>query len=115
MLLGCRETAFIYSITSAALVYTMVKECARGSMKGCSKKCILEQDQIHPNNLNLDLINGTHGENEYYYAHKHCDDDLDFGFNVWREFVLIGERSADLRARFNRRNSLLGVQVGFVT
>ena len=100
--LGCRETAFVYAITSAGLTYEMIRACSKGKVRGCYNRCFT------PENINpklTRLMNSTHSKNEA------CDDNIRFGLKVWRQFVLNGEKASDIRARFNIRNNQVGLQV----
>ncbi|XP_057303554.1 protein Wnt-1-like [Hydractinia symbiolongicarpus] len=99
--IGCRETAFIYALTSASLTYHVIRECSQGRIYGCYNRC------VKPENVKLQhtrLLNSTHIKNEA------CDDNIKFGVNVWKDFVFKGEKSSDIRAIFNVRNSQLGLQ-----
>lgn len=102
--LGCRETAFIYALTSASLTYHVIRECSQGRIYGCYNRC------VKPEKVKLQhtrLLNSTHIKNEA------CDDNIKFGVNVWKDFVFKGEKSSDIRAIFNVRNSQLGLQASF--
>lgn len=102
---GCRETAFIYALSSAGMAHQMIRACSQGKISGCRRTC------RRPEKVNIKetvLVNATHTLNEA------CDDNLQFGYTAWHEFVFKGEQSSDIRATFNIRNSIVGVTVSHI-
>ena len=101
LVIGCRETAFIYALTSAGLTFEMIRACSEGRI-GCPKKCT---EKVNLSETRL--LNGTHSVNEA------CNDDFRFGFRTWHDVVFEGERYSDIRAVFNIKNSMVGFKVSF--
>ena len=99
--LGCRETAFVYGLTSAGLTFEMIRACSEGRIAGCPKRCTAEKVNLQETRL----LNATHSLNEA------CNDNLRFGFKTWYSVVFQGERYSDMRAVFNVKNSIVGFKV----
>ena len=80
----------------------MIRACSEGKLVGCRKTCTKPEKVNVKNTI---LLNATHTLNEA------CDDNLYFGYQAWNQFVFNGEKSSDIRATFNIRNSLVGIKV----
>lgn len=99
-LLGFRETAFIYAITTAAVTHSVARACSEGSISTCS--C-------------ADRNKGPSGDDWEWGG---CSDNAVYGHRFARKFVDSGERGKDSRNLMNihnneagRRVSLTGCQV----
>ncbi|KAL4217485.1 Protein Wnt-1 [Mactra antiquata] len=87
---GCRETAFIYAITSAAVAHSVARACADGSIYTCT--C----------NYNLRQPNGVDWE------WGGCSDNANFGKKFSRKFVDVAEKGRDFRYMMNLHNNEAG-------
>ncbi|XP_031369961.1 protein wingless-like isoform X4 [Apis dorsata] len=90
---GCRETAFIYAITSAAVTHSIARACSEGSIQSCS--CDYTH-QSRPPSATRDWEWGG------------CSDNIGYGFKFSREFVDTGERGRNLREKMNLHNNEAG-------
>ena len=90
---GCRETAFIYSITSAAVTHSVARACSEGSIETCT--C----DYRH---------RGPTGDDWEWGG---CSDNADFGYRFSRKFVDAEEKGQDLKCLVNLHNNQAGRMV----
>ncbi|XP_036140312.1 protein wingless isoform X2 [Monomorium pharaonis] len=90
---GCRETAFIYAITSAAVTHSIARACSEGSIQSCS--C----DYTHQSRASSAVRDWEWGG---------CSDNIGYGFKFSREFVDTGERGRNLREKMNLHNNEAG-------
>ncbi|GFS22505.1 protein Wnt [Elysia marginata] len=88
---GCRETAFVYSITSAAVAYSVARSCAEGGVSTCS--CDNRVDQRPA------------GEG---WEWSGCSDNARFGHKFSRKFVDVLEKGRDFRYMINLHNNEVG-------
>uniref|UniRef100_A0A1B0D7U5 Protein Wnt n=1 Tax=Phlebotomus papatasi TaxID=29031 RepID=A0A1B0D7U5_PHLPP len=86
---GCRETAFIYAITSAAVTHSIAKACSEGTIESCT--C----DYSHQSKVPVWEWGG-------------CSDNIGFGIKFAREFVDTGERGRNFREKMNLHNNEAG-------
>lgn len=93
-LAGCRETAFIYAITSAAVTHSIARACSEGSIQSCS--C----DYTHQSRVSPSTIRD--------WEWGGCSDNIGYGFKFSREFVDTGERGRNLREKMNLHNNEAG-------
>ena len=93
LVLGCRETSFIYAITSAGLTHAMAYACANGTVNGCNCKTRMP----HPQRLN---------ENKWRY--QRCHDNIKYGYTFSRRFTNRNEPGRDFRAIINLHNNEAG-------
>lgn len=100
--IGCRETAFIYAITSAAVTHSVAKACSEGSIESCT--C----DYSHQFNHQAKNPKGA------YWEWGGCSDNIGFGIKFARDFVDTGERGRNYREKMNLHNNEAGRMVGFV-
>ncbi|GAB6018702.1 hypothetical protein CHUAL_000379 [Chamberlinius hualienensis] len=87
---GCRETAFVYAITSAGVTHTVSRACSEGLIESCT--C----DYRH------------RGPNGVDWEWGGCSDNVEFGYKFAREFVDSAERGRDLRYIMNIHNNEAG-------
>lgn len=87
---GCRETAFIYAITSASVAHSVARACADGGIHTCT--C----------NYNLRQPNGVDWE------WGGCSDNADFGKKFSMQFVDVAEKGHDFRYMMNLHNNEAG-------
>ncbi|KAH0535005.1 hypothetical protein KQX54_011790 [Cotesia glomerata] len=97
--LGCRETAFIYAITSAAVTHSIARACSEGSIQSCS--C----DYTHQSRASPQARDWEWGG---------CSDNIGYGFKFSREFVDTGERGRNLREKMNLHNNEAGRAVSSI-
>ncbi|XP_011268891.1 protein Wnt-1 [Camponotus floridanus] len=90
---GCRETAFIYAITSAAVTHSIARACSEGSIQSCS--C----DYTHQSRTSSAVRDWEWGG---------CSDNIGYGFTFSRDFVDTGERGRNLREKMNLHNNEAG-------
>ncbi|XP_053675068.1 protein Wnt-1 [Anopheles nili] len=98
---GCRETAFIYAITSAAVTHSVARACSEGSIEACT--CDYSHHNRAPETNNKGAVAGV-GDWEW----GGCSDNIGFGFKFSREFVDTGERGRTLREKMNLHNNEAG-------
>ncbi|XP_044008817.1 protein Wnt-1 isoform X2 [Aphidius gifuensis] len=89
---GCRETAFIYAITSAAVTHSIARACSEGSIQSCS----------------CDYSYENKGGKMHEWEWGGCSDNIDYGFKFSREFVDTGERGRNIREKMNIHNNEAG-------
>nr|KAF7425097.1 hypothetical protein H0235_007535 [Vespula pensylvanica] len=90
---GCRETAFIYAIMSAAVTHSIARACSEGSIQSCS--C----DYTHQSRAPSAVRDWEWGG---------CSDNIGYGIKFSREFVDTGERGRNLREKMNLHNNEAG-------
>ncbi|BFZ21771.1 hypothetical protein BsWGS_24809 [Bradybaena similaris] len=88
---GCRETAFIYAITSAAVSHSVGRACSEGSISTCS--C---DTQTHARPSGRD------------WEWSGCSDNARFGHKFSRKFVDVLEKGRDFRYMINLHNNEAG-------
>ncbi|XP_041776795.1 protein Wnt-1 [Anopheles merus] len=98
---GCRETAFIYAITSAAVTHSVARACSEGSIESCT--CDYSHHNREPQMNNMGVVAGV-GDWEW----GGCSDNIGFGFKFSRDFVDTGERGRTLREKMNLHNNEAG-------
>jgi len=89
---GCRETAFIYALTSAALVHTIARACSEGSIYTCT--CGRRTRRRTPDDRDWEWGG--------------CSDNADFGHRFSRNFIDAVEKGRDLRYMMNLHNNEAG-------
>ena len=91
---GFRETAFAYSVSSAALVHALARACGRGALERCS--C----DEA-----------GDARSNREAWRWGGCGDNVKFGLKTSRRFLRSHRWGRDLKARVDHHNSIVGMRV----
>lgn len=97
---GCRETAFIYAITSAAVTHSVARACAESSIVSCT--C----DYNHQGRRTRILPNAVTGVRDWKWGS--CSDNIGFGYKFSREFVDAGEKGRNVREKMNLHNNEAG-------
>uniref|UniRef100_A0A8B9EMF1 Protein Wnt n=2 Tax=Neognathae TaxID=8825 RepID=A0A8B9EMF1_ANSCY len=90
---GCRETAFIFAITSAGVTHSVARSCSEGSIESCT----------------CDYRRRGPGGPDWHWGG--CSDNIDFGRLFGREFVDSSEKGRDLRFLMNLHNNEAGRMV----
>lgn len=90
---GCRETAFIFAITSAGVTHAVARSCSEGAIESCT----------------CDYRRRGPGGPDWHWGG--CSDNVDFGRMFSREFVDSSERGRDLRYLTNLHNNEAGRMV----
>lgn len=99
---GCRETGFIYAITSAAVTHSIARACSEGSIESCT--CDYSHQSRSPQaNAQAGSVAGVRD-----WEWGGCSDNIGFGFKFSREFVDTGERGRNLREKMNLHNNEAG-------
>ncbi|XP_055840055.1 protein Wnt-1 [Episyrphus balteatus] len=99
---GCRETGFIYAITSAAVTHAIARACSEGSIESCT--CDYSHQSRSPQaNHQAGAVAGVRD-----WEWGGCSDNIGFGFKFSREFVDAGERGRNLREKMNLHNNEAG-------
>ncbi|EAT37259.1 AAEL010740-PA [Aedes aegypti] len=98
---GCRETAFIYAITSAAVTHSIARACSEGSIESCT--CDYSHQSRAPQASTMGAVAGVRD-----WEWGGCSDNIGFGFKFSREFVDTGERGRTLREKMNLHNNEAG-------
>lgn len=101
LVVGCRETAFIYAITSAAVTHSVARACSEGSIESCT--CDYSHQSRSPQTSNSGAVAGVRD-----WEWGGCSDNIGFGFKFSREFVDTGERGRTLREKMNLHNNEAG-------
>lgn len=96
---GCRETAFIYAITSAAVAHAVARACSEGSIESCT--CDYSHQARAPQ-----MSATMPGLRDWEWGG--CSDNIGYGFKFSREFVDTGERGRNLREKMNVHNNEAG-------
>ncbi|XP_023931327.1 protein Wnt-1-like [Lingula anatina] len=91
----CRETSFIYSITSAAVTYQLARACAEGIISTCT--CDYRQ-------LRYPSVDQSGKPWEW----GGCSDNMEFGLRFGKSFTDGVEKGRDLRYIMNRHNNGAG-------
>ncbi|XP_064474837.1 protein Wnt-1-like isoform X2 [Ornithodoros turicata] len=87
---GCRETAFVYAITSAGVAHAVSRACSEGAIETCT----CDYRQRGPSGLDWEWGG--------------CSDNVHFGYKFTRAFVDAAERGRDLRFVINLHNNEAG-------
>ncbi|KAM6982730.1 protein Wnt-1 [Tautogolabrus adspersus] len=87
---GCRETAFVFAITSAGVTHAVARSCSEGAIESCT----------------CDYRRRGPGGPDWHWGG--CSDNVDFGRMFSREFVDSSERGRDLRYLTNLHNNEAG-------
>lgn len=90
---GCRETAFVFAITSAGVTHAVARSCSEGAIESCT----------------CDYRRRGPGGPDWHWGG--CSDNVDFGRMFSREFVDSSERGRDLRYLTNLHNNEAGRMV----
>ena len=98
---GCRETAFLYAITSAAVTHSIAKACSEGSIESCT--CDWSHHNKPPQASKSDSVSDVR-----QFEWGGCSDNIVFGYKLAREFVDTGERGRSLREKMNLHNNEAG-------
>ncbi|KAG8258566.1 Protein Wnt-1 [Homalodisca vitripennis] len=99
---GCRETAFIYAITSAAVTHAVARSCSEGTIESCTCD-YSHQARGGPNTAGPNSATGVRD-----WEWGGCSDNIGFGYKFSREFVDTGERGRTLREMMNLHNNEAG-------
>ena len=116
---GCRETAFIYAITSAALTHSISRACSSGTVYTCScgQRTDLPRSQRRqragrrrrrqrPPSAAPPSTPGQAGATDWQWGG--CSDNGAFGYRFSRDFIDVNERGRDLRCAMNLHNNEAG-------
>lgn len=90
---GCRETAFVFAITSAGVTHAVARSCSEGAIESCT----------------CDYRRRGPGGPDWHWGG--CSDNVDFGRMFSRDFVDASERGRDLRYLTNLHNNEAGRMV----
>ncbi|XP_067622463.1 protein wingless isoform X2 [Eurosta solidaginis] len=99
---GCRETGFIYAITSAAVTHSIARACSEGSIESCT--CDYSHQSRSPQASQQ--AGSVAGVRDWEWGG--CSDNIGFGFKFSRDFVDTGERGRNLREKMNLHNNEAG-------
>lgn len=99
--LGSREAAFVYAISSAGVVYAITRACSQGELKICS--CDSQR-------------RGRASDEEGDFDWGGCSDNINYGIKFAKAFVDARERMVkDARALMNLHNNRCGRMVSVET
>jgi len=133
---GCRETAFIYAVTSAALTHSIARACSTGTVYTCSCGNTQRTDLsiTRPARRRRRQRAGPSGRRRRRPGRRTtsspaplarapgpgqtgassdwqwggCSDNGAFGYRFSRDFIDVNERSRDLRCAMNLHNNEAG-------
>jgi len=97
IIIGCRETAFVYALTSASVAHAVARSCSEGQIDTCA--CDYRNNK-RPNGLDWEWGG--------------CSDNIEFGYRFARTFVDAAERGRDLRFVMNLHNNEAGRLVSWL-
>lgn len=92
---GCRETAFVYALTSAGITHAVSRACSEGLVETCT--CDYRNTRVR---------NGAASGLDWEWGG--CSDNIDFGVKFSRAFIDSAERGRDLRHIMNLHNNEAG-------
>jgi len=135
VIVGCRETAFIYAVTSAALTQSIARACSQGTVYTCS--CGQHNDLDLPHHrrarrrgrrrsrrgrgrrttshaplAHTGPAPGGSGGRDWQWGG--CSDNGLFGYRFSRDFIDVNERERDLRCAMNLHNNEAGRTVRMI-
>ncbi|CAJ0955104.1 unnamed protein product [Ranitomeya imitator] len=91
---GSRESAFVYAISSAGVVFAITRACSQGELKSCS--CDPKKK-------------GSSKDSRGSFDWGGCSDNIDYGIRFARSFVDAREKKGkDARALMNVHNNRVG-------
>nr|Q2QLB6.1 RecName: Full=Protein Wnt-2; Flags: Precursor [Plecturocebus moloch]ABB89793.1 wingless-type MMTV integration site family member 2 precursor [Plecturocebus moloch] len=94
LLRSSRESAFVYAISSAGVVFAITRACSQGEVKSCS---------CDPKKM------GSGKDSKGVFDWGGCSDNIDYGIKFARAFVDAKERKGkDARALMNLHNNRAG-------
>ncbi|EAW83525.1 Wnt family member 2 [Homo sapiens] len=94
LLRSSRESAFVYAISSAGVVFAITRACSQGEVKSCS---------CDPKKM------GSAKDSKGIFDWGGCSDNIDYGIKFARAFVDAKERKGkDARALMNLHNNRAG-------
>ncbi|KAL0617949.1 Protein Wnt-2 [Plecturocebus cupreus] len=97
LLRSSRESAFVYAISSAGVVFAITRACSQGEVKSCS---------CDPKKM------GSGKDSKGVFDWGGCSDNIDYGIKFARAFVDAKERKGkDARALMNLHNNRAGRKV----
>ncbi|KAK6619019.1 Protein Wnt-1 [Polyplax serrata] len=107
---SCRETAFIYAITSAAVTHAVARACSEGAIKSCTCDYSHQGRGPLPTRIAHHQARGPTntlpGVRDWEWGG--CSDNIGFGFKFSRAFVDTGEKGRNLREKMNLHNNEAG-------
>lgn len=111
---ACRETAFIYAITSAAVTHAIARACSEGSIETCNCDYSHQRGRLRPAPsgtaaaaaATTTTTTAVSGVKDWEWGG--CSDNIGFGIKFSREFVDTGERGKSLREKMNLHNNEAG-------
>ncbi|CAK9295052.1 unnamed protein product [Gordionus sp. m RMFG-2023] len=129
---ACKETAFVYAITSAGVTHEVARACSKGSIRtcGCDTRYpnyqqnhpVLSDNDLHLPNAEIDPKESEGGALEFKndigidtpggdnnnWRWGGCSDNVKFGRRFARKFVNSAEMDSDLRYLVNSHNNAAG-------
>lgn len=89
-----RESAFVYAITSAAVVHEVTRACSRNELTNCT--CVKDHKKL---------------KSQKGFDWEGCSDNIAYGLRYAKLFVDSVEHQSDPRAKMNLHNNLAGRRV----
>ncbi|CAG0891222.1 unnamed protein product [Cyprideis torosa] len=115
--LGCRETAFIYALTSASVMWSAARGCAMGAIDDCDcyPEKSLEADfpYFTAGQTDFSISRGVQrrSNEEMPWSWGGCSANVRYGEKFSRRFVDADERGKDIRTNMNLHNNRVGREV----
>ncbi|XP_015911327.1 protein Wnt-7b-like isoform X1 [Parasteatoda tepidariorum] len=94
IVVGSREAAYMYSVTSAGVTFVITQSCSRGNVSDCG--CDKSQSSVKPLNHPTDWKWGG------------CSVDVKYGIRLSRKFIDAREMEGDARSLMNLHNNHAG-------
>ena len=96
LLSATRETAFVFAMTVAGIIYSVSRECALGDLRECG--------------CDRSWIKKTHQYGDWFWGG--CGDNIEYGVEFSRNFILARTPDKDLaRENMDKHNVIAGGKV----
>ncbi|XP_018328498.1 protein Wnt-10b [Agrilus planipennis] len=91
---GYRESAFVYALSSAAVVMNVARACSQGFIISCG---------CDPNKQNM-----KKGSEDFTFKWGGCSHNLQYGIRFSKQFLDSREKASDIQSKINLHNNQVG-------